>query len=696
MANDPYAPCPCGSGQKFKWCCQPIAAAIARAFDQDEAGQHDAALRTLDEVIAENPTNPEPLGRKAQLLFKLDRVDEAEDALQKAFAINPDYPFGHLLRGSFLQSEGEAIGALQLFRRAAELYHPEARDVLAQVYASIADSELKLNRPLAARAALQMAVKDDPANEMFRQWLEETFGDKGRLPAVARQEYTFQSLPNDAFLERKAAWQRALSSAATGKLTGAARAFEQLTEQDAGDAAAWYNLGLLRAWLGANGPAVDAMDRYVALEPDEKKAADAWALAEVLFCGEGMEERTDYSEYSVFARIASHEHLATLFNQLQQERLLMGLQVSQEEGVVTGVLLQRPQALTAEQLATQPRRLAGFVMLIGQILRLWSVNGEAVREAFAELQKRAGPALADPQWRQGPAQFHDVLSEVIVYPLSATSQEEAEQKVRQYAERFFEEAWIQRRLHALQGNTPLDAAGHPVLRKKLLGVIAFLQSCAAMTTYPYDFDRLRHKLNLTAPAPAATGQPAARAIDFGSMNVAELAALKDQPLTDEQLEQAYQAARKLDAKEVTRHFLGQLLAKPAQADRYPLYSQLIQMDSEERDWDAALDHVNAGEKDDCEHNEGRRRNDYELRRGQVQVKRGDVDAAQEVFDRLIARAPDQLKYRGSAAEAMLSAKQPARAAKFAAEGLAQARKQNDRDSEQYFLELAEAARKQGG
>jgi predicted Zn-dependent protease len=696
MATDPYASCPCGSGKKFKWCCQPIADAIGRAFQQDDAGQHDAALRTLDEVIAQNPANPEPLGRKAQLLFNLNRIDEAEETLEKAFAINPNYPLGHLLRGSFLQSEGEVVGALQLFRRAAELYDPEARDVLAQVYASIAESELKLNRPLAARAALQMAVKGDPANEMFRQWLDETFGDKDRLPEVARKEYTFQGLPPDAAPERKAAWQRALSSAATGKLSDAARGFEQLTGEDAGDAAAWYNLALLRAWLGANGPAVEALDRYVALEADEKKAGEAWALAEVLYCGHGMEEQSDYSEHSVFTRIAGHEQLATLFNQLHQERLLMGLQVSQEEGVMTGVLLQRPQALTAEQLATQPRRLAGFLMLVGNVFRLWNVNGEAVRQAFAELQKRAGPALADAQWRQGPARFHDVLSEVIVYPLNAAGQEEAEQKVRQYAERFFEETWVQRPLHALQGNTPLDAAGHAVLRKKLLGVIAFLQSCAAMTDFPYDFDRLRHKLNLTGPAPAAAGQPAAQALDFGSMNVAELAALKERPLSDEQLEQAYQAARKLNAKEVTRHFLGQLLARPAKADRYPLYSQLIQMDLEERDWDAALDHVNGGEKDDCEHNEGRRRNDYELRRGQVQVKRGEVEAAQEVFERLIARAPDQLKYRGSAAEAMLSARQPARAARFAADGLAQARKQNDRDSEQYFLELSEAARKQGG
>jgi hypothetical protein len=58
--------------------------------------------------------------------------------------------------------------------------------------------------------------------------------------------------------------------------------------------------------------------------------------------------------------------------------------------------------------------------------------------------------------------------------------------------------------------------------------------------------------------------------------------------------------------------------------------------------------------------------------------------------------PDNLKYRGSAAEAMLSLKQPAKALRFAEEGVEAARKQNDRDSEQYLLELVAAAKKQMG
>ena len=151
MTIDLYAPCPCGSGKKFKWCCQPISVEIGKAFRLDSDGQHDAALRIMDELTTVHAANPEVWGRKAQVLFQNGRLDEAENALQKALEINPHYPFGYLLRGMFRQQEGELAGALLLFRKAAELYDPEAKDILAEVYSLIADTELRLNRPVAAR-----------------------------------------------------------------------------------------------------------------------------------------------------------------------------------------------------------------------------------------------------------------------------------------------------------------------------------------------------------------------------------------------------------------------------------------------------------------------------------------------------------------------------------------------------------------
>src|SRR5579883_3040083 len=218
MALDAYGPCPCGSGKKFKWCCQPIAAQIERAFEQESQGQHEAALRILDEVIAQNPANPEPLGRKAQILYENHRLEEAEATLQKALDISPKYPFGYLLRGLFRQNEGEIPGALMLYRKAAEYYDPEARDILGQVYAHIGESELKMNRPVAARAALQIAGRLLPGDESLRQSFDAIFGDQSALPASARREYTFQSLPADAPEGRRQAWAKALAGAGSGKL----------------------------------------------------------------------------------------------------------------------------------------------------------------------------------------------------------------------------------------------------------------------------------------------------------------------------------------------------------------------------------------------------------------------------------------------------------------------------------------------
>src|SRR5439155_22103783 len=93
------------------------------------------------------------------------------------------------------QNEGEIQGALLLFRRAAELYHPEAHDYLGQIYSLIADSELRLNHHLATHAALKIALRYLPAAENLRQMYEELFGPKSRLPAVVRRDYTFQSPP---------------------------------------------------------------------------------------------------------------------------------------------------------------------------------------------------------------------------------------------------------------------------------------------------------------------------------------------------------------------------------------------------------------------------------------------------------------------------------------------------------------------
>src|SRR5262249_23052034 len=105
MSLDPYSPCPCGSGKKFKWCCQPIYASINHATELIANGQQDAGLRVIDQLSQQHPGNPEVWGQKARLLAASGQNEQAEQALQKAFDLNPNYPFGLLLQATFRYEE---------------------------------------------------------------------------------------------------------------------------------------------------------------------------------------------------------------------------------------------------------------------------------------------------------------------------------------------------------------------------------------------------------------------------------------------------------------------------------------------------------------------------------------------------------------------------------------------------------------
>jgi tetratricopeptide (TPR) repeat protein len=691
MSADPYSSCPCGSGKKFKWCCQPIHAEIERAFEQYNSGQHEAAVRTMADVVREHSGNPEAWGRQAQLLAISGKVEEAEQSLQKAFELNPNYPFGFMLRGTFRQQEGELVGALMLFRKAAEAYAPDAHDPLSYIHELIADLELRMNKPVAARAALKRAVHFQPANAELKQAFEAMFGEKSRLPRAAARDYELRS-PAQPSPE----WQSALSGATTGKLTDALRVFRQWTQVHADDSVGWYDLGLVEAWFGDNPSAVQSLGRYVELESDEAKAAEAWALVEVLRCAVGMEADADYVENRVLFQIREPNAMIGLLQTWEQSKRVIGLRSDPEQGILAAIVLEELPTLALSGAASPPSKLAAYLLIAGNLLQFWHPSAESVGKVAAEAQQKLGAALGEPRKVTGPINFGDVAADALLFPTGATTELEAELKIKEHAQQYFEDKWIHRPLKSLSGGTPEDAAGDPLLRKRLRGVIQFLQDCSAENTLKvYDYDRLRQKLGLTATAvPAASGGQQ----DISVMKADELSKLDTSGLADAALEQAYRTAHQLDARDLVAKFARALVDRPAAAgtDRYPYFAYLIQEAQNARDFDAAVGLVDQGLKADCEANEGRRRNDFELRRGQLLAKRGDAEPARDTFQRLLERAPGDLKVAGSATEAMLALKKGSLAKQFAEHGLAQARAQNNRDSEGYFLELLDAAKRQGG
>src|SRR5262245_13299248 len=521
MALDPYSSCPCGSGKKYKWCCQNIFVDIERAFAQEEQGQHDSALRIMEEVVRKHPDNPEAWGRKAELLFRAGRTEEGEEVLQKAFDLNPNYPWGLWMRAQLRLNEGEVQGALILARKAAEAYDPAAHDHLVPVYSFIAEAELKRNRPVAAHAALRILSRLAPGDPQVREVLQDAFGPESRLPACARHFYELRRRPEGMSPERKQEWDRALSQVESPRLGALAAAFDQLAQQGPEDATAWYNLAIVQAWLGENRKSLDALDRYLELEQEDAKAAEAATLGELLRCGEGLEEIADHHEHRTEFQIRDFEAVSKLLQEWSETARMIVLP-SQDRSVVAAMLLEPVTAsvITTVSAAPQEKKFAGYLVLRGAQMRVWGPREDAFNRLREELKTRTALGVTEGKVEVSHANFNDIVAEALIVPANL-SKEENEQRVRDYAQGYFEESWVHRPRKSLSGNTPVDAAGHRTLRKKLLGTVQFQQDCAALGMLKdYDFDRLRRMLGLHEGAsPAARAEGAGP--DVSSMSVAE-------------------------------------------------------------------------------------------------------------------------------------------------------------------------------
>src|SRR5207244_7327111 len=135
-----------------------------------------------------------------------------------------------------------------------------------------------------------------------------------------------------------------------------------------------------------------------------------------------------------------------------------------------------PPALTPELTAKQMPRIGAMAMLVGGIVRLWHVNQEAWQHTVDTLKAAIGPALAgEPYVTRGPAKFQEILNDALPLMRGNATEEERKRFGQEHFTKYFEEGWLHRPLKSLGNVPPVDAAGHPQLRKKLRGAIKFLQ-----------------------------------------------------------------------------------------------------------------------------------------------------------------------------------------------------------------------------
>jgi tetratricopeptide (TPR) repeat protein len=133
MKTERNAPCPCGSGMKYKKCCgdTPGAAkgqasfdvkdAIRQAIEHHRSGRIDQARALYAQVLQQQPNHPEALHLLGAICYQLKDYATAETLMRQAIAAKQTYSAAHSNLGNVLKAMGRNQEAVESYNAALAL-----------------------------------------------------------------------------------------------------------------------------------------------------------------------------------------------------------------------------------------------------------------------------------------------------------------------------------------------------------------------------------------------------------------------------------------------------------------------------------------------------------------------------------------------------------------------------------------------
>lgn len=275
---DPYAPCPCGSGQKFKWCCQKVEAYAERAQRHFEGGQIEMGLAALEEGLRKDPGNPWLLTRKSLFQLRQHQPQAAKDTLRQVLVKQPQHiGAAMLLTRLELETEGVEAGAAQ-FQQVLTAVPPEGRPALAALARVVGSFLIEGGLALAAIKHLRLAQRLNPEEEVTTRAALRSVEGSPSLSVWQKYPPPLSPAPSHLSAEAKGRFDQALVWAEDGLWSSAAASFEALSADPAANPAADRNAGLCRLWTADNAGAAAALGRAIGRMGVTDEAVDLEAL----------------------------------------------------------------------------------------------------------------------------------------------------------------------------------------------------------------------------------------------------------------------------------------------------------------------------------------------------------------------------------------------------------------------------------
>ena len=280
MAVDPYAPCPCGSGKKLKFCCTDLAADIEKISKLVASEQPHAALKHVEQLMAKEPDRASLLDIRAMLELSLHDFDAAEKTLARFLAVAPDNPSAHAQAAILAAGRGETINAVAKLQDALERTDNAMPQRVFEAIGAVGHALLLEGDLVAARAHLLLYAGVAPEGDDRAIELLLRLNLQGGLPLLLRDTLLLQEAPQQ--LANKPAFDEANRLASRGLWRRAEAEYAKLQSEAHHEPAVVYNLALVRGWLADAKAFAAGLHQFARLDVPLDDAIEAEALAQLV------------------------------------------------------------------------------------------------------------------------------------------------------------------------------------------------------------------------------------------------------------------------------------------------------------------------------------------------------------------------------------------------------------------------------
>ncbi len=600
-----YSPCPCGSGQKYKWCCQKAEPYAERSVRLQETGGLEAAVSALDEGLGKLPGNPWLTIRKAVLLARREKLGDAATLLRSLLAKDPSHVGAHnFLVRLVIEDESPEAGAAQL-QQALSSVKPESRAALGITAQLVGIMLGEAGHVPSALAHLRLAerLEGDDEEQAVAQSLRMIEGNASISPWL-RNPYRLSPVPVDLRPDPARKFADALSWADQGLWSSAAAAFETLSADSVAEAD--RNLGLCRLWSADDASAVSALRRYIASREGSAEAVDLEAICQIISPAQGKDL---VGHVQLIWSIRDRAGLLKILNSDpavdSEGRGPLDPEDEKSPEVDLFALLDRPkptgsvEGLSPNDLPRVEARISvGFEIAALDLFDDGRLD--RIRDRFMDLARGTIPNAHPRTKSLGPVSRSSVALQAEMWLPEGVSREASARLTRAEHERIIREVWPRTPLPYLNGRTPRQAGKDGDAKTALRASFCQFEIGQEFWRSDLDFAALRSEIGVPQePVPDPS------TVDIETLHIARLHRVPVEGLDDARLVALFELAHGFVMPLAMERSAREIVNRPGifdrdEMDRVLPYVDLANLAISRQDPEEALDWLKKGREADTE------------------------------------------------------------------------------------------------